>query len=456
VGDYFNRYIPNTPDDERRMLKRIGVASFEELIADIPQDVRFKGKLDLPKAVDEQSLKRHISALASGNINCEDVACFLGAGIYDHFIPAAVYDIISRSEFYTAYTPYQPEISQGTLQAIFEYQTFLSRLTDMPVVNASMYDGASALAEAALLTVTAGKKKSNVVVSKTVHPEYRETLKTYCRARGIEVREAGYKDGVTDIDSVASLVDEATASVIAQNPNFFGQIEDMSSLSGLAHEKNALLVACVDPITLAVLKTPGEYGADIAVGEGQTLGIDMSFGGPHFGFFASTEALMRKIPGRIVGETVDKDGERGFVLTLQTREQHIRREKASSNICSNQGLCVLTAAAYMSLMGKKGLTEVNEHCAATSHYLYDKLLESKSFQPVFSNNFIKEFVVRSKHRSIEHINTSLFDYGVIGGLDLGKYYPELERCWLVAATEKRTADEIDIFVKEASRVCSED
>ncbi|NLH95912.1 MAG: aminomethyl-transferring glycine dehydrogenase subunit GcvPA [Clostridiaceae bacterium] len=445
------RYIPNTREDQEKMLSAIGAGSVAELFSDIPEDIRLDRDLDLPDAMHEQELVSHMKAIASENVNTADHPCFLGAGVYDHFIPSVVGHVISRSEFYTSYTPYQPEISQGTLQAIFEYQTMICRLTGMDVSNASMYDGATAVAEAALMAVrSTGREK--VLVSRGVHPQYREVLRTYAVHAGIGIAEVGLSGGMTDLDGLRDALsgEAGVAAVILQSPNFFGVIEDMEAATALAHEYGALTVACVDPVSLAILQPPGEYGADIAAGEGQPLGNPLNYGGPHFGFLAAKQKLVRKMPGRIVGQTADSEGRRGFVLTLQAREQHIRREKAVSNICSNQALNALAATVYLSVMGKQGLKQVAELCLSKSHYAYSKLLATGRFEKVCDAPFFREFAVRSVDEPVETINRRLRDRGMIGGLALERYYPEMKNCWLVAVTEKRTRQEIDAFVEAAA------
>lgn len=478
-----SRYVPNTDEQQEIMLKQIGKNSFEELFSDVPEDIRLKGELGLEPAMPEIELEKHMRNIASKNRNLEEYTCFLGAGAYDHYIPAVVNHIISRQEFYTAYTPYQPEISQGTLQAIFEYQTMICELTGMDTANASMYDGATALAEAvAMACRTTGKWE--VAVARSVHPEYRHVLATYGRFNGCKTTEipsfAGSNgsggsgrsggsagnggsgrnggsggnsenDGRLDIDVLESRLKKSdVAAVVVQYPNFFGIIEDLRQIAEIAHKNGALLIVSVDPISLGLLKSPGEQGADIVTGEGQSMGIPLSFGGPYLGFFACKRELTRKMPGRIVGQTTDKNGTRGFVLTLQAREQHIRREKATSNICSNQALNALAATVYLTIMGKNGFKEVAALCARKAHYAYEKLLESGKFERVFSAPFFREFVVRARE-PVETINKQLLENRVIGGYDLSKAYPELENCWLIAVTEKRTKEEIDRMVEIAGQ-----
>lgn len=442
-------YIPNTLEQEK-MLKSIGVGCLEDLFSDIPEEIRFKRKLNIEESMSEIELSKYMKELSNKNESVEDMVCFLGAGAYDHYIPAVVKHITSKSEFYTAYTPYQPEISQGTLQSIFEYQTMICNLTDMEVSNASLYDGGTAVAEAAILAVNEKKNKNSIVISKTVNPETRKILKTYMRFKGVDVTEVDFLEGVTDIDKLKKAVDKNTAGVIVQNPNFFGIIEDLSEVEKITHKNNALLIMSVDPISLGILKTPGEIGADIAVGEGQGLGNPLSFGGPHIGFMAVTSKLMRKIPGRIVGETKDIEGKRGFVLTLQTREQHIRREKAASNICSNQALNALAAAVYLSTMGKEGIKEVAKQCYYKSHYAFKEIIKDENFKPLFNKPFFKEFAVKSKI-DVHKINRQLLKEGILGGYLLEKDYSE-SNSLLLCVTEKRTKAEIDALVRNMKGV----
>ncbi|MGI6065386.1 MAG: aminomethyl-transferring glycine dehydrogenase subunit GcvPA [Bacillota bacterium] len=445
-----SQYISNTRTQQETMLQEMGLQSMEDLFADIPKEVRLKGNLNLPDPLSEPELVSYMRRLAEKNDNVNEFSCFLGAGAYDHFIPSAIDHLISRQEFYTAYTPYQPEISQGTLQSIFEYQTMICELTGMDVANASMYDGASALAEAALMACTA-VKRNKVLVARTVHPESREVINTYCKFKGIEVVEFGFRDGQVDLEDLEARMSSDTAAVIVQNPNFFGIIELLKEAGEIAHRNKALLIACVDPISLALLKSPGEAGADIVVGEGQSLGNPLNYGGPYLGFFATGKKLMRKMPGRIVGETVDNLGRRGYVLTLQTREQHIRREKATSNICSNQALCALAATIYLTLLGKEGLKEAAELSLQKAHYTYERLIKTGKFTSVFNAPFFKEFVVKSRI-PVAQLNKKLFESKIIGGYDLAKSYPEIPGGWLIAVTEKRTKEEIDILVGKAGEI----
>ncbi len=435
-------YIPNTLEDEQVMLKAIGLETIDQLFEDIPSEVSFKGELKLPTAKSELEVKKYLTELANKNCSLSEMTCFLGAGAYDHYIPSIIDHIISRSEYYTSYTPYQPEISQGTLQYIFEYQTLICNLTGMDVANASLYDGGTAVAEAAIMAA-AHSKKSEILISKTVSPSARQVLKTYAHVQDLKVIEVDMKDGITDLNKLEELVSDETAAVIVQSPNFFGIVEDLKTTSEITHKaKKASLVASVDLISLGILKNPAELGVDIVVGEGQALGIPISFGGPYLGFMAVKEEYIRKMPGRIVGETTDLDGKRSFVLTLTAREQHIRREKATSNICSNQGLNSLAAVIYMVTMGKEGLREVAMQSTQKAHYAFNKLTESGKFKPMFNQPFFKEFALTSDIDA-KVINDALLDKKIVGGYHLGNDYPELKNSILYAVTEKRTKEEID-------------
>jgi glycine dehydrogenase subunit 1 len=438
-------YIPNTKKDRAHMLESIGINSVEDLFNAIPEDVKLSRRLNLEKPMPELQLTKHMKKITDKNSSCDDLVCFLGAGAYDHYIPSVLKHITSRSEFYTAYTPYQPEISQGTLQVIFEYQTQIANLTGMDAANASVYDVSTACAEAAMMAIE-NKKAKSIVISKTVDPQVITVLKTYMKFHNVQVVEIDMKDGSTDIEQLQNVVDKNTAGVIVQNPNFFGIVEDMTKIEKITHSNKSLLIMSVDPISLGILKTPGEIGADIAIGDGQGLGNGMNFGGPYLGFMATTKKLMRKLPGRIVGQTTDVDGKRAFVLTLQAREQHIRRETASSNICSNQALNALTASAYLSTMGKEGLKEVAEQCAKKANYAYNELIKSGKYKPLFNKPFFKEFAVKAD-TDVEIINEKLLQNGVLGGYSLRKDYASLQDSLLLCVTEKRTKEEIDTLVK---------
>lgn len=440
-----HRYLPMTDRDRADMLRTIGVDSVEELFRDIPEPIRYRGTLPMSGALDEISLLKHMKQLASRNADTSQYASFLGAGLYDHHVPVVINHMISRSEFYTAYTPYQPEISQGELQAIFEFQSYICELTGMKVANASMYDGATALAEAGALASGATQRKQ-IVISRAVHPEAREIMRTTARGLNLNVLEVDYADGVTDLEQLKAAVTDDTAAVIVQSPNFFGCIEDLAAIEPIAHSSKALFVVSTNPMSLGLLEAPGKLGADIVVGDAQPLGIHPAFGGPTCGFFAVSEPLMRRMPGRIVGQTVDRDGKRGFVLTLQAREQHIRREKATSNICSNQALLALCASIYLSTMGKEGMREVGSLNLQKSHYAARELAKLEGPSLPFTAPFFNEFVVSlPANANIADLNERLLEAGFIGGLDLGRYYPELQNHMLVAVTEKRTKAEIDEF-----------
>lgn len=442
-----HRYLPMTDKDRTDMLKTIGVESVETLFRDIPEAVRYNGTLPMSGRLDERALLRHMKRLAERNADTEQYASFLGAGIYDHHVPVVIQHLASRSEFYTAYTPYQPEISQGELQAIFEFQSYICELTGMAVANASMYDGASALGEAGALACSAAQRK-RLVISRAVHPEAREMVRTMARGLNLQVAEIDYADGVTDLDKLLAAVRaEDTAAVLIQSPNFFGCIEDLHAIEPIIHGQKGLLVVSTNPLSLGLLEAPGRLGADIVVGDAQPLGIHPAFGGPTCGFFSVTEPLMRRIPGRIVGQTVDRDGKRGFVLTLQAREQHIRREKATSNICSNQALLALCASVYLSVMGKQGLQEAAALNWHKAHYAARELSTKLNGAALpFQAPFFNEFVLKlPPEADLHQLNEQLLEAGFIGGLDLGRLYPELHQHLLVAVTEKRTKDEIDAF-----------
>jgi glycine dehydrogenase subunit 1 len=426
------------------MLRKIGVSSVDDLFADIPEQLRFKNRLNVPEALSELELAREISSMAAENASSDKYAYFLGAGIYDHFIPTVVKHLAGRQEYLTSYTPYQPEASQGTLQTIFEYQTMVCELTGMDVSNASMYDGASAMAEAAFMAGAATKRKE-ILVARSVNPESRKVLKSYAPYQDLTVREIGFKEGRLDLEELKGLLSSETAAVILQSPNFFGVIEELQEAGKMAKEAGALFVVASDLMALSMLEPPASFGADVVFGDGQPMGNAMNFGGPGFGFFAVTKKYMRKIPGRIVGQTLDRKGNTAYVLTLQAREQHIRRKKASSNICSNHNLNIVMAAIYMSVMGKEGLREVAEQSLQKAAYTRKKLLETGQFSSPWDAPFFREFVVSSR-KPVRDVNDRLFKEGIIGGYDLSEEYPELDNGWLVAVTEKRTSEEISRFV----------
>lgn len=440
-----HRYLPMTEEDKQQMLQTIGVQSIDELFSDIPESVRFQGEYNIKPAKSEPELMKELMELAAKNVDMKTYTSFLGAGVYDHYIPTIVDHVISRSEFYTAYTPYQPEISQGELQAIFEFQTMICELTGMDVANSSMYDGGTSLAEAALLSAAHTKRKK-VLLSNAVHPEYRDVVKTYAKGPGLEVVEIPYKNGVTDVDALQKEMNEDVACVIVQYPNFFGQIEPLKEIEPIAHAHKGMFVVASNPLALGVLTPPGQFGADIVVGDAQPFGIPTQFGGPHCGYFAVKSALMRKIPGRLVGQTTDEEGRRGFVLTLQAREQHIRRDKATSNICSNQALNALAASVAMTALGKNGVKEMATMNIQKAHYAKEAFVNN-GLHVVFTGPFFNELVVRM-NKPVAEINKKLLEKRIIGGYDLGRDYPELQNCMLIAVTELRTKEEIDTLVKE--------
>jgi glycine dehydrogenase subunit 1 len=438
-------FFPNTDDDRRAMLREIGVGSFEDLIVAIPPELRLRGGMNLPTPLSEFEVSRELQKLAEQNRSTNQMISFLGGGAYDHYIPAAVGAILSRSEFYTAYTPYQAEVSQGTLQAIYEYQTMVCNLTEMDAANASMYDGGSAVAEAALLAIR-HTERSELVIAGKVHPRYVEIVRTYTQGWDTTIWESPTRDGRSDVGAVRERVSAKTAAVIIQHPNFFGNLEEVEEIGRIAHDAGALYIVVVDPISLGVLAPPGSYGADVVVGEGQALGVPLSFGGPYLGVFAVKEPLVRKIPGRLSGVTRDADGKRGFTMTLQTREQHIRREKATSNICTNQGLMMLAACVYLSLMGKKGVCEVARLSVQKSHYLAAQISSIPGFALRWSAPFFKEFVVRTPG-PVAELLSRLSEKGILAGLDISQFDDTVEGL-LIAVTEKRTKHEMDQFVAE--------
>ena len=440
-----HRYLPMTEEDKRAMLETIGVSSVDELFSDIPEKVRFKGEYNIKAAKSETALMKELFKMASRNADLKRNVSFLGAGVYDHYMPVIVDHVISRSEFYTAYTPYQPEISQGELQAIFEFQTMICELTGMDVANSSMYDGGTALAEAAMLSAGHTKRKK-ILVSGAVHPESKEVLKTYAKGQYLDVIEVPTNNGVTDIEALKGLANEEIAAVIVQYPNFFGRIEPLKELEEIIHANKSLFVVSSNPLSLGVLTPPGKFGADIVIGDAQPFGIPTAFGGPHCGYFAVTTKLMRKVPGRLVGQTTDDQGRRGFVLTLQAREQHIRRDKATSNICSNQALNALAASVAMTALGKKGVREMAAANLQKAHYAKNAFKEA-GFKVVYDGHLFNEFVVKL-NKPVKEINQQLLQKGIIGGYDLGRDYPDLANHMLVAVTEQRSKEEIDTLVKE--------
>ncbi len=432
-------YVPNTEKDKKEMLNAIGVRDIGELLTDIPEEIRLKHGLNLPSPLSEIELKKEMLVLSEKNADLLHYTSFLGAGAYDHYIPSVVEHMVSRSEFYTAYTPYQAEASQGMLQSIYEFQSIICELTGMEAANASMYDGASATAEAAMMAIRITKRKE-VIVSRAIHPNYRMVLKTYLQGIGVTIKEIPFKDGITDVDALS--ISDNTAAVIIQQPNFFGCIEELSAISAITKKFGALFIVSVDPIAMGILKSPGELGADIVVGEGQSLGNSLSFGGPYLGFFATKKEHIRQMPGRLVGATVDAQGKKGYCLTLQTREQHIKRERATSNICTNQALCALAATVYLSVIGKEGLKKVAELCLQKAHYAQREITKIEGFSSPFPAPFFKEFVIKTPV-SAQRILEGLLKEKIIGGLELGNYYPELKYHLLICVTEKRTGEEIE-------------
>ncbi|MEV9639299.1 aminomethyl-transferring glycine dehydrogenase subunit GcvPA [Mammaliicoccus sciuri] len=440
-----HRYLPMTEQDQKDMLNVIGVSSIEELFSAIPEKVRFTGEYNIKQAKSETSLLKELSRLAAKNVNAQDYASFLGAGVYDHYKPIIVDHVISRSEFYTAYTPYQPEISQGELQAIFEFQTMICELTGMDIANSSMYDGGTSLAEAGTLAAGYTRRKK-LLVSSTVHPESQAVVQSYANGQSIETVTIPNTDGVTDIEKLTELIDDQTAAVLVQYPNFYGQVEDLQKMSEIAHANGALFVVSANPLALGVLTPPGALGADITVGDAQPFGIAESFGGPHCGYFAVSKKLMRKVPGRLVGETTDDQGRRGYVLTLQAREQHIRRDKATSNICSNQALTALAASVAMTALGKKGIKEIAYQNIAKTAYARQAFVQA-GFKVKFGPAHFNEIVVDCK-APIKEVNERLLGSGIIGGYDLGLVDEKLANHALIAVTEQRTKEEIDALVQE--------
>ncbi|MFB3904563.1 MAG: aminomethyl-transferring glycine dehydrogenase subunit GcvPA [Acidobacteriota bacterium] len=437
------RYISLTPEERKQMLELLGLSREDELFRSIPSNLRLSGPLRVPPAMAESDVLNYFEALAKTNASTQSYACFLGAGAYNHFSPTVIDTVISRSEFYTAYTPYQPEISQGTLQSIFEYQTLICQLTGLDVANASLYDGSSATAEAALMAARVTGKKC-ILVAPGLHPEYRRVLNTYVRNLDLQVRELEQApDGRVESASLEEQLREYCGSVIIQSPSFFGVIEDLARIAPLVKAAGGVLVVVVtEALSLGLLKPPGEQGADIVAGEGQSFGIPLSFGGPYLGLFACRDQYKRQMPGRVVGETIDNQGRRGFVLTLSTREQHIRREKATSNICTNQGLCALICAVFLATLGRKGLRDLAQQNLRKAHYLRSLLADHL----VFDGPCFNEFTVRCPDDP-ERINERLAQEGIIGGLPLGAHYPNRADQMLVCVTEQVTRSQMDTFAR---------
>ena len=436
-------YVLNTSDDQRAMLEAIGAESIEELFSAVPEELRLQRPLQLPPAMGELELSQHMSTLANKNRHPGETVCFLGAGSYDHFVPAVVDAIASRGEFYTSYTPYQPEVSQGNLQAMFEYQTLICELTGMDVSNASLYDGGSAVAEAVLMCVSSTRRFGRVVTVDSVHPEYRQNLETYLENIGIELVTVASQQGRVSVADIASAVNDSTSCVVIQYPNFFGSLEDVAEVAAMVHAAGALLVVSFDPISLGLIKRPGDLGADVVVAEGQSLGTPMQYGGPYLGIMACREQFVRRMPGRIAGQTVDRRGRRCWVLTLQTREQHIRREKATSNICTNQGLFALSASIYLAALGPQGLAEVAELCVQKSHYAVEQITSNERFELAWPSPFFKEFVIRDRQNRVADLLEHAYQSGIFAGIPLSNWYDTYDDCFLVTVTEQRTKAEID-------------
>lgn len=447
-------FTPHTKHDVEVMLEKIGVANVEDLFEKIPEKFRYP-ELDLPPQMTEMEALGELNAIAASNGSTRDLLCFLGAGAYDHYSPAVIDNLLQRGEFYTAYTPYQPEISQGTLQAIFEYQSLLAQLTGMDICNASHYDGATAAAEAVILAYGHFRqKRKKVLVSRAVNPQYRAVIRTYMQGSP-ELNITGDEPEIgidADMQAFTRLIDTDTALVILQYPDFFGRVIDYKPVIDAAHAQGALVAVAVNPMALGILTPPGELGADIVFGEGQPLGIPLSYGGPYLGLFAVTDKLLRKLSGRLVGSTTDVDGNLAYVLTLTAREQHIRREKASSNICTNQGLMTLASTIYLTLLGKNGMQQVANLCYQKAHYAAKGLAALPGYKLKFKDSpFFHEFVVKTPG-NVAHLLEHLRDYDILGGYDLSKDYPELKGCLMVAVTEKISRDDIDMYVEVVREV----
>jgi glycine dehydrogenase subunit 1 len=446
-------YIPNTPEDQQRMLAALGLSDLESLLTPVPEDVRLRRPLDLPAALAEPDLKRLLAGMAARNQTLDTTISFLGAGSYDHAIPSVVPHLQRRSEFVTSYTPYQPEVSQGMLQAIYEFQTMVCQITGLDIANASLYDGATAMVEAVLLAIGPGGR-GEVVISQGVDPQYRRVLRTYAHTRGFTVSEVPIVNGVTDQERLKSAVTPTTSAVVIQQPNFLGCIEDAQAIEPIAHKGRAVFITTItEPAALSVLAAPGEYGADIAVGELMSFGNPMSYGGPALGFMAARQKYMRLLPGRLVGQTVEEAGEKrtGYVLTLQTREQHIRRERATSNICTNQSLLAVGATIYLAALGRQGFRELGELCLQKAHYAWRQVTAVAGFQAAFSSPFFDEFVIQSPV-PVERLQHAFEQAGIIGGYPLAQDYPDLPAAMLFCVTETRTREEIDLLVRVLKEV----
>ncbi len=447
-------YLYNTAEDQKAMLEAIGAQSIDELFDPIPSELQLSRPLDLPPALSEMELDQHFRQLAARNRHAGEVVCFLGGGCYDHFVPAVVDAVASRSEFYTSYTPYQAEASQGNLQVVFEYQSMITRLSGMDISNASLYDGASAAAEAVLMATSATRRHKKIIVPESLHPEYRATIATYLENLETEVLTLETPNGIIDPNRLAAIIDNEVAAVVLQQPNFFGCLEDADRVAKITQEAGALLISAFDPLSLGILRRPGDYGANIAIAEGHTLGTPMSYGGPFLGIMACDKNLVRRMPGRIAGKTVDRRGNDCYVLTMQTREQHIRREKATSNVCTNQGLFALRATVYLSQMGPQGLRETANLCLQKSRYTAEQLCQQERFSLAFEAPTFKEFVIRDAENQVDELLSSALGDGFLAGIALGEWYPNLADCFLVAVTEKRTKEEIDALVRSLAHANS--
>ena len=441
-------FVPNTNDDRKKMLDFIGVASFDELIKCIPEEIRFKGDLKLPAKLSEMEVITLLEGYSQKNKAAGSVTSFLGAGAYDIFTPSLISTLTDRSEFKTAYTPYQAEVSQGTLQAMYEFQSMIASLTSMDVANASLYDGGTSLAEAALMT-NAHTRKTEFIIAGSINPTHYQVLKTETVGRKLTFIDTVNEDGTCDLEKLKAAIGPNTAGVIVQQPNFYGTLEEVEEIEKITHTTKALFIVSVDPISLGIIKSPGEYNADIVVGEGQSLGIPLSFGGPYLGLFATKSELIRKIPGRLAGVTQDTDGQRGFVLTLQTREQQIKREKATSNICTNQGLFMLTATIYMSMMGKEGIKQLAEQSYHKAHYLAEKICQVPGFKMLNDKPFFREFFILTE-KDPNQVLLALEAEGIMGGIN-ASVFPGGKKGLLIAVTEKRTRAELDKYVEIISK-----
>ncbi|AZO93581.1 aminomethyl-transferring glycine dehydrogenase subunit GcvPA [Halocella sp. SP3-1] len=446
-------YIANTPQEKEEMLAAIGVQKITELFSGIPRKVKLDSPLGIPAGISEMELVHDLKEIAQKNLSLGEVISFLGAGAYDHYIPAIVDHLILRSEFYTAYTPYQAELSQGTLQAVYEYQSMISDLTAMDLANASLLDGGSALGEAVLMASRISRKKK-ILISQSLHPAYREVARTYGRQQGLEFIQLQLNNTVTDLLELEKTIDQETAAVVVQYPNFFGSIEDMNRIENIISPyKNVLLLMVVNPLALGLLRPPGDFGADIVIGEGQVLGSPLNYGGPYLGFMAVKKRYLRQMPGRVVGATTDESGKRGFVLTMQTREQHIRREKATSNICTNEALNALSAAIYMSIMGRQGLREVAEQCCKKAHYLANRINKIPGFKVVNKSDYFHEFLLETDY-SIDKVKKEMSKRGVIAGVDISRFDYKKEGL-LVCVTEKRNRGELDKYLTVLEAISGE-